>query len=338
MDRLYIDAQSFYEVIVLPAFQDLIPTNYPYQGTLSEFTIMDDVSSKRSIIDIRRQQNILQRRDASCEINYKKIFGTSNRTISVDEFYSATKLCRNELYQGCLRDWRQNKAAFEEKIQPYFQAAIMTDVATNSYFGDTARIVAPNAIWNTNTFDGIFKWIKMYYAAGVIPTTQSIAIADGTDYTATPTAAYTLLKGMYDKQNMILRSSLPKDKAFYVSQEIASGYEDYLIATGTTANGYVDIVNGIKTLAFKGIPIFVEPIFTPVITELKGSIGYAAVLTYRTNFIFATDKSYGEGPNGDEALRIFWSDDEMVWKWQFFMKAGTQIALPEHVIFALSSF
>jgi hypothetical protein len=214
----------------------------------------------------------------------------------------------------------------------------MTDVASNSYFGDTARIVNATAIWNTNSFDGVFKWISKYYAAGVIPTTQSIAISDGTDYTATPSAAYTLIKGMYDKQNVIMRSSLPTDKAFYVSQEIASGYEDYLIATGTNANGWVDLTTGIRTLAYKGIPILVEPLFTPVITELKGSIGYAAVLTFRGNFIFATDTSYGEGPNADEALRVFWSDETMTWNWQFFMKAGTQIALPEHVIFAISSF
>lgn len=338
-EKLYIDSLAFFEVIVKPAFQDLLPINgYNVIDMLSEFTLMDGIASSRPIIDILRKQNILQRRDASCDLNYSKLFSTSTRKIYTDEVYAAVKLCRNELYQGCLRDWRANRAAFEDKIQPYFQSAVMTDMATNAYFGDTSRVVLPSATWSTNKFDGVFKWLKLYTTSGVIPSSQTIAIADGTDYTASATAAYTLIKAMYDKQSPLLRAQLATQKAFYVSQEISDAYGDYLTQTGTNANGWTDIANGIKVLAYKGIPVLVKNLFTPVITEMKGSAGFAAILTLQGNFVFATDSSYGEGPEGKDALIINYDEDDMVWRYRVFLKAGTQIALPEHVIYALSSF
>jgi hypothetical protein len=333
-----IDSLAFHESVIIPAFADIIPQGFPYRGTLNEFTLMDNVSSKRNIIDIRRVQNILQRRDASCDINYKKVVGATTRQISVEEVYGATQFCRNEFYKGALKDWRSNDPLFGNKILPYFQEAVNVDVASNSYFGDVDRVVAPTAQWSSNVFDGVFKWIKRYITASVIPAGQTITIADGTDYNTTPSAAYDLLKAMYAKQNQLMYSFLDTQKAFYVSKEIARGFEDYLIAAGIT-NGYItDAMTGIKTLAYKGIPILEEPIWTPIITEIKGSAGYAAVLTLRGNFVFATDKDYGEGEDGKTALEVWYETKDMMWYYRLFMKAGTQIALPEFIVVAMTAW
>lgn len=333
-----IDSLSFHEAVIAPAFADMVPQGFPFRGTLNEFTLMDNVASKRTIVDIKRVQNILQRRDASCDINYKKVVGASTRQISVEEVYGATQFCRNEFYKGALKDWRANDPLFGNKILPYFQGAVNIDVASNSYFGDVDRVVAVNAQWSSNVFDGVFKWLKRYTTSGVIPAAQTIAIADGTDYAATPSNAYALIKAMYDKQPVLMYSFEDSQKAFYVSKEIAKGYEDYLIAAGVT-NGYVtDIQTGIKTLAYKGIPILEESIWTPIITEIKGSAGFAAVLTLRGNFVFATDKEYGEGEDGKTALEVWYEKKDMMWYYRLFLKAGTQIALPEHVVYAISSW
>ena len=338
METFVIDSLSFHQAVIQPAFADIIPQGFPYRGTLNEFTLMDNVVSKRNIVDIRRVQNILQRRDASCDVNYKKVVGASTRQISVDEIYGATTFCRNEFYQGALKDWRNSDPLFGNKILPYFQQAVNIDVASNSYFGDVDRVVGVNAQWSTNVFDGIFKWIKKYITATVIPAAQTIAIADGTDYTGTPANAYNLIKALYDKQNALMYSFESSQKAFYVSKEIASGYEDYLISVGIESQGYTLIGEGIKVLAYKGIPIFTESIWTPIITEIKGAAGYAAVLTLRGNFVFATDKEYGEGEDGKTALEVWYEKKDMKWYYRLFMKAGTQIALPEHVVVAMSSF
>lgn len=333
-----IDSLSFHEMVIQPAFADIVPAGFPFQGTLNEFTIMDNVVSKRPIIDIRRVQNILQRRDASCDINYKKVVGATTRQIAVEEIYGATQFCRNEFYQGCLKDYRANDPLFGNKILPFFQGAVNVDIASNAYFGDVDRVSAVNAGWSTNIFDGVFKWIKKYITAGVIPAGQTIAIADGTDYTTNATAAYNLLNSMYNKQSVLMDSFLDSQKAFYVSKDIAAGYEDYLISTGTTAQGYTLLTNGIKQLSFKGIPVLVEQIWKPIIAEIKGSLGHAAILTLRGNFVFATDKNYGEGEDGKTALEVWYDREKMTWFYRLFMKAGTQIALPEFIVIALSSW
>jgi hypothetical protein len=338
MDTLVIDSLSFFEAVIQPAFADIIPQGFPFRGTLNEFTLMDNVPSSRVIIDIRRVQNILQRRDGSCDINYKKVVGATTRKVSTEEVYGATQFCRNEFYKGALKDWRNNDPLFGNKILPYFQGAVNTDIASNAYFGDVDRIVATTALWSTNIYDGIFKWVKRYTAAGVIPSSQALAIADNTSFSTTPANAYNLLKQMYEAQPPLMYSFTDEQKAFYVSKEIARGFEDYLIAAGQNALGYITLANGIKTLAYKGIPIFEESIWTPIITELKGSAGYAAVLTLRGNFVFATDTAYGEGEDGRTALEVWYEKKDMKWYYRLFLKAGTQIGLPEFVVYALSSW
>lgn len=334
-----ISKTDFYSVVIAPAFSDSLPDALGYTGTLNEFTLMDNVVSSRTIINITRVQNIMQRRDASCDIIYKKLIGASTRKISTEEVYGATAMCRNEFYQGCLKDWRNNDPLFGNKILPYFKAAINADLTTNSYFGDVDRVTAVNAQFSTNVYDGIFKWIKRYTTSGIIPSAQTIAIANGTDYSATPSSAFNLIKALYDKQPLMMNTFTDAQKAFYVSKEIASGYEDYLIAAGQATTAYItNVTNGIKQLAYKNIPILVEPTWTPVITEIKGSAGYAAVLTLRGNFVFATDKDYGEGEDGNTALEVWYEKKDMQWYYRMFLKAGTQIALPEYIVYAISSW
>lgn len=338
MQTLVIDSLSFFEAVIQPAFADIIPAGFPFRGSLNEFTLMDNVPSSRNIIDIRRTQNILQRRDASCDINYKKVVGASTRKISTEEVYGATQFCRNEFYKGCLKDWRAKDPLFAEKILPYFQGAINTDIASNAYFGDVDRIVASTAQWSTNVFDGVFKWMKTYINGGVIPSAQTASIGDGTDMIGTPTNAYNLLKSLYYKQPVLMNSFTDMQKAFYVSKEIRQGYEEYLVATGASGGNYAVIESGIKAPLFKGIPVLDEPIWTPIITEIKGSAGYAAVLTLRGNFVFATDSSYGEGEDGNTALEVWYEKKDMTWYYRIFMKAGTQIALPEFICIAMTSW
>lgn len=334
-----IPSQAFYESIIAPAFADLATDAVGFRGTLNEFTLMPNVPSSRPIIDIRRAQNIMQRRDASCDLIYKNLFGATTRKVTTEELYGAVKFCRNEFYQGCLKDFRSNDPLFGNKILPYFRAAINTDLTTNAYFGDSSRISTPTNQFSTDLFDGIFKWIKTYTASSVIPAAQTATIAGGTNFTTTPSAAYDLLKSLHDKMPHLMKTFTNDQLAFYVSTEIAEGYEQYLISVGSGNTSYTnDVMTGLPVLKYMGIAILKEPLWTPAITDIKGSAGYAAVLTIRGNFIFATDSAYGEGPDGNTALDIWWDNENLTWKYRMFLKGGTQIALPEFIIYALSSW
>lgn len=335
-----IDSLAFHQAVIHPAFADILPQGFPFMGTLNEFTLMDDVATKRNIVDIRRAQNIMQRRDASCDIIYKKVFGATTRQISVEEVYGATQFCRNEFYQGALKDYRDKDPLFGTKILPYFQQAVNTDICSNAYFGDVDRVTLPTASFSTNIFDGVFKWIKRYITNGLIPAGQTAAISGAADYHGNtgPADAHALLKWLYENQPVLMHSWTDEQKAFYVSKEIADGYEDYLIQTGSSLGNISYLQNGVKSLKFKGIPVLVEQIWTPILTEIKGGAAYAAVLTIRGNFVFATDKNYGEGEDGKTALEVWYEKKDMTWYYRLFLKAGTQIALPEFVVVAMTAF
>lgn len=336
-----LDSLSFYELVIEPAFQDLVPADFPFQGGLNEFTIMDSVATCRPIIDIRKQQNILQRRDASCDIIYKRVYGASTRKVCTEELYAGTSFCRNAFYQGDLKDFREkNLDVFESKILPYFQQAVNTDIFTNAYFGDVDRVGSPTDAYSTTVFDGVFKWIGKYIDSGVIPAGQTFAITDGESFSDAggPQAAYDTLKELYDAQPLLMRAFTDDEKAYYVSQEIASGYEDYLSTTATQGGNIIYLQTGIKRLFFKGIEVLVQNTWTPVISQIKGDTGYAAVLTIRGNFVFATDKTYGEGEDGHTALEVWYEKKDMQWYYRFFLKGGSQIALPEFVVVAMSEW
>jgi hypothetical protein len=212
------------------------------------------------------------------------------------------------------------------------------DLVTNSYFGDVDRITPVNATFSTGIYDGIFKWMKRYTTAGVIPAGQTIAIANGKDYAAAPADAYALLKALVAKQPLMMGTFTKAQKAIYATSDIVEAYKAYLVATSATAGNITLLQNGIEQVSIDGIRIKEQPLWAPVIAEIKGSAGSAAILTIEGNFVFATDKTYGEGEDGKTALEVWYEKKDMTWYYRLFLKAGTQIALPEFIVYAISSW
>ena len=332
MERLIINSQAYYDLIVKPHFSDLNPEG-EYPGTLGEFTVMDDVSSKRRIIDILGGGNILKRRDASCDIIYTPVATLQPREIEVDKIYGATKNCEEEFYTGCLQDFQNQSARFRDFILQWFKKIVKKDVNSNAFFGNIERVDDPTGVWSWNVYDGIFKWYAKYIAAGVIPAGQTTNIASGS---LTPTDCFNIIKWAFGNQSTLMRSLPPTMKAFYVSQDICDGYEDYLINTGG-AYKIEYYTNGVPKLHYKQIPVLPEPTWNPIMNSLNGgTAANACILTIRGNWTFATEKNYGGGAQGNQALKVWFSEDEETWKYLAKMKAGTQIALPEHSVIALT--
>lgn len=336
-----IDPLAMFMYIIKPAFSDLIPGTSPYDGTLHEFTLYDNVTSKRPIIDIRKIKNVLQRRDKSCDIIYSKIAGTSTRQIEVTELQAGVKHCKHEFYQGALVDWRSKDPLFGNRlIDNFFKDAIKTDIASNSYFGDVSRPVNPASEWSLTVYDGIFTWIKKYISVGVIPSGQTFTIPT-VDLRADPATAFAIIKNLYDKQPLLMRNMAPSEKAFYVSQPVIDGYKEYLRSLGNgDANTIAMYANGVSITSYNGIALLPEPTWEPILAELGGANSNAAILTLRGNFIFGTDKNYGEEDDFEKpvALHVWREKKELSWYWQMFLKAGTQIALPEFLVVGITNF
>ncbi|WP_312090105.1 hypothetical protein [Chryseobacterium sp.] len=334
-ERFMVGPKSYYELLVKPHFADLLPEG-SFNGTIGEFTVMDDVSSKRKIVDILGNQNILKRRDASCNIVFSPVGKAAIRSIETDEIYGATKHCENEFYKGCLEDYRNKDPKFRDYIMDFFLKAIRVDINSNAYWGDIDRAADASGVWNWNTFDGVFKHYADYIADGTIKASQTTSLDDGD---ITPQQAFEYLDWAYKNQDIFLKSMADNMKAFYVSQSILDAYEQYLILTGGAYNIQY-YLNGIPNLRFKRIQLLPEPTWDPIMAALNGGTSaHAVVLTIRGNFVFATDKSYGEAtPEGVKALMVWYSYDKLTWKYANFMRAGTGIAFPEHTVIGLTQF
>lgn len=337
-----IEPLSMFNNVVHPSYTGVIPGDGAYDGVLSDFVIMDNVPYKRPIVDIYPQYNILQPRDKSCELVYKQVGTTGLRDIETRELYGATKNCRNEFYQGALRDWRaKDMDTFGAKITPFFLKACQIDMATNSWFGDINRTNTNAYTFSVCGYDGILKWIAKYIALGTIASAQTFTPA-ATDY-RNPTNyqdAYNAIDAAWRQQTELMHNWPDAEKVIYVDQATLDGYRGYVRSIGTNLD-FVEVAyaGGMKKLvSFNGVAIQPVPLFAPVLNMLLGA-GYhhLVILTIRGNLLFATDKNYGEGPDGKEALTIWWRQIDMSFYYQQFMKAGTQIALPEFIVFGQSA-
>jgi hypothetical protein len=338
MERLIVSSEAFYDLIVHPTFTG-VDANFTgnYSGTLGEFTVDNNVSLAKgnAIIDIFSKRNILQRKDRSCKTNWSQIARGSNRKITVDELYGAVEDCQEEFYAGCLKDFRQQSPIFRDFILRFFKQAMATDLASNSYFGDVTRAADSTDTWSWNQYDGVFKKYADYINQGgdLAPVVLS-AIPQGT---IAPQDAYLFFDEAYKKQTYEMKGQMVGDRAFYVNDALAQALYDYYIIVGINAGNIGYIENGMPALKFKGIPVIVEPTWDPILTLLNSGIqAHALVLTIRGNFIFGTNKSYGGGAELNQALRVWWSEDDEVWRYKMHLAAGTEIASPQNTVLALT--
>lgn len=333
-----VEPRAFHELVVMPQFGDVIDTETgsvvipsPEEG---DWGVMDDVVVSRPVIDFFGHSNILKRRDATCKLIYSPVARLGNRIIRTEKLYAATEDCQEEFYQGSFEDYSEgNYQVFGEKIMPSLSKGVATDLYSNKYFGDTSRPSDVNGLWSWNKFDGIFTHYNNYIVDGTIPSAQTFSIPSGT---LTPQQCYDAIKAAYDRQDGLLKLFNRDDKAIYVNTDIADGYWDWLVAAGHST--IADRMSGRVKLTFKGIEVR-EKKWDGVLTALNGGTeAHAVILTLKGNFIYGTESGYGGGPKRNEAIRVWWSDDENVWKRQIHMKAGTQIAAPQHSVIGLTEF
>lgn len=334
--KIVINGPQFFQTIIAPSFGELVEGKDVRNGYFGEFTVLDDVPYEQKILTLKGLRNILKRVDASCQTDYDKIMRGSGRKVSVTELGGAVQFCQDEFYQGCLKQWQSGDPLFLPNIVNFFKTAIAQDLISLIYFGDVARVEAGDPEgWNTNKIDGVYTILAKMAASRDLPSAQTMNIPNG-DISASNAKAY--LESMYKKMSPLMKL-VPKDAlGFYIDQEWADAYEDYLISVGSTDSAGVNFVqDGIKVRAYKGIPIFSNPFWNPILNQIASADAHFGVLTFRGNFIFATDKTYGAGPNADQALVVWYDYETDSWKWKTKMKAGTQVALIDQAVVAFNA-
>lgn len=338
--QIKLNPQAVFELIVQPSFADLAPGATMYPDTLHLFTLVPNVSlaNGMAIVDIFQKQNFLKRKDRSCETIWGTVGTTGNRKLTISELYAATKFCQEEFYVGTLADLRSQPEVFRNLAFDILKKGARADMLTNAYFGDVARASDSTKELNWNAFDGLTTQIAKYIALGTIPAGQVLgALPSGA---LTPSEAYDILNEAYNKRSDVMDAVDDSMLEFTVDRKLAEAYQDYLISTGIPSTAGPGLVqNGVPVLNFKGVPIYVEKTFNPVLKKLNsGTEAHMCILTMRGNMMFGLDRNYGGGANLDQAARLWWNEDDEVWKSKLHMTGGTEIIRPDGVVFGVTSF
>ena len=337
----------YYALILQPTFADIAPDfNGSYEGLLGEFTIMPNVSMGlgQGLIDLTNNVGILQRKDRSCNTNWKTVGSTGNRRIYVSELYGAVKNCEEEFYDGCWKDYREGNETFKQFIIKFFGKAISTDLVTNAWFGDITRPddTASGVGWSWNKFDGIIAKIAKYIGTGDIAAGQHFTITTtGAGGAMTPLDAYNNLKQLFESRSLLMQAMPDMNLGIYIDYQWAYQYGEYLKSIGVNTIFAIDYVqNGVPVFRYNGVPIFVENMWNPVLFALNGAANaHMGILTLRRNFVFGTNKSYGGGPDlaSKQALRVWFDEHDEVWKYKMHLVGGTEIIAPKQIVFATTS-
>lgn len=342
---LIMDPALYYALIMQPTFADIAPDfNGSYEGLLSQFTVMPNVALGlgQPLVDITNNVGILQRKDRSCNTNWKTVGSTANRRIFVSELYGAVKNCEEQFYDGCWKDFREANATFKSFIVKYFGKAISTDIMTNAWFGDVSRPDDAGPVgWSWNKFDGIVSKLAKYINSGDIAASQYFTVTcTGAGGAMTPTDAYNNLKKLFESRSQLMKALPDSTLGIHINYEWAYQYGEYLKSTGNNTIFAIDYIqNGVPVLKYNGVPIYVENIWDPVLYALNGSAqAHMGIMTIRMNFVFGTNKNYGGGPDlaSKQALRVWYSEDEEVWKYKQHLVGGTEIIAPKQVVVAVS--
>jgi len=333
-----VDPLAFHELIVQPMFGDVLNDE---TGTVlipsmeeGDWNLIDSPKHRVPIIDLFGKTNLIKRKDSTCKLIYSQVGKLKNRFLEDEDLYVATEDCQDEFYQGCFKDYsNENFNLFGEQVMPMIDKAIATDIYTNKYFGDITRPSDPNGLISWNRFNGLWPKYLGYVSQGILA--APIAIPSGA---ISPLQANALLESMYATQDSLMEAYDDAEKCFYVNKSIYDAYGDYLLTIQAGALKLDELQAGRSRLFKKGIEIKWKK-WNHVLKALNaGTQAHAAILTLRGNFLYKTDSTYGGGPMRNEAVRIWYSQDDNVWKRNIHFRGGTDLAAPQHSVLAITAF
>ncbi len=185
-----------------------------------------------------------------------------------------------------------------------------------------------------NLIDGFFKQMETQVATN---SKQYVAISEnaGATYTAQaidPDAAAEYLKEVYLASDIRLRA-MP-NKAFYVTRSVYDAYQFYLSDKGIEST-YDNLVNGMPTLYFQGIPVIAMDIWDLMIQSYFNT-GEAWISPNR--IVLTSPDILGVGiddPNAFDSLNVWYNKDERVVKIEGLGQSDVQLMNPEMFVIAI---
>lgn len=268
-DKLFFD----------PIFLEMEPRGY---------TVMTNVVSKKKVGFVERMDKILQK-DTGCGFTPKGDLSLYQRTVEVEAIKVNLENCaanlNDTIWEETKRKGTQSNNTIGTPLSNIslirIKQAIQLGCDRLFWFGDKA-----SGDVDYNMLDGMWKvHIPKLVAANKMPSVSSgsgapLATDDATD----------ILERMWEKQDLVLLGIPDAAKRFYVSRSVYQAYMKDLEGLGGADAGRSALINGVKTLAYRSIPLEQKPYWDQYDSvDFGDSDMHRVLLTTPSNLVIATD-------------------------------------------------
>ena len=262
-----------------PVFLDMEPQGY---------TVMTNVISKKKVGFVERMDKILQK-NTGCGFTPKGDLGMYQRTVEVDdikvELTSCATVLNDTIWEETKRKGNQANNTLGTPLSNITLMRVRQGIQLGCerllWFGDKSSTDV-----DYNMLDGMWTvHIPKLAQADKIP-----SLSSGSGAPLAQDDATNLLEKMWEKQDIVLLGIPDSEKRFYVSRSVYQAYMKDLEQLGGGDAGRTALINGVSTLAYRGIPLIQKPYWDQYdAQDLDNDQMHRVLLTTPSNLVIATD-------------------------------------------------
>lgn len=267
------------ELFLEPVFFDDDITN--------QWRVMPNVVTKKKMGFVQPLENVV-RKYAGCGFNPLGEVKVYDRSIEVEKAKVDLEICWDEFQDTVFEELLQRGVRLPDVTGTLIQEiltqrtiqAIRQDIVRLGYFGNTA-----SANPNYDLVDGL--WTVFYPALvtqDLIPRTNT---GSGTDIAAGD--GIEILRAVYDQAPLQLKALPTNQKVINVSGSVYSAFREDIEEAGGGDYGLLQLINGVETLTFRGIPVVAQWRWDEILTNLGVTKPHYVEYTTPLNKVLATD-------------------------------------------------
>ena len=292
------------------------------------FRVMTNVVHKRKVGFVNNLSKILQD-DTGCGFTPKGNLDMYERTVEVEALKVNLKQCSDEL-ENTIWEESMRKGNDKNNLQGTalsnialikIRQGIQLDCSRLFWFGDKSSTNV-----DYNLVDGMWS----VHIPQLVNDNKIPYINSGSGDPLAADEATDILERMHNNQDIALLGIPDLQKRFFVSRSVYQSYMKDLEQLGGGDAGRTALINGVSTLAYRGIALVQMPYWDQYDSvDLGRPDSHRVILTTPTNLVIATDLQ-----SSKNSVRIWFDEDSEETKYKVKFKFGTSFVHPSLMVAA----
>lgn len=297
----------------------------------SGIKIVEDIQSRLYLYYSSKLDKITKKRDGCGNTLTGNGVDITRRPIDVTDMEAFLQQCADEFNQTIYETAKKKGVDINDLTDTEIEAiliqivtdAVARDFARQIWFNDTTLV--GNADYNA--YNGLFYNITAAVAASTVVNTPISAMATGTD-------AYNTLLAVYNAQPLAMKSQPTASKRLLVSRNIYDLYVTYLSTINGSEASYTNVVNGVPTPTFLGVPVMAMDVWDEYfLADFPADFNNGRVVMH----VIEQGLAVGIDATGDETrVQSWYSIDDDIQKFRVRYKIGT--TLHYHEMLSVAGF